>query len=102
MIEKLKSVLEPLRTVIAQLEQAEPVATTAADHTKNEIGYCKFHAAVSFGTKLYTAPVQPKSEPLTDDEIQQIYFQVYNDGFSGRSLETAFARAIEAKHGIKD
>ena len=44
---------------------------------------------------LYTAP--PQRQPLTDGEIEDLYF----DDFSMGEL-TAFARAIEAAHGIGD
>jgi hypothetical protein len=42
----------------------EPVATTAADHIKGEIGFCQFHADVPNGSKLYThpAPAAPVQE----------------------------------------
>jgi hypothetical protein len=43
---------------------------------------------------LYTSP--PKREPLTDEEIEDLYF----DKFSMGELKE-FARAIEAAHGIK-
>ena len=39
---------------------------------------------------------QPERAPLSDDEIQTIYLRTYNEGFHGRNLEIAFARAIEA------
>ena len=39
---------------------------------------------------------QPERAPLSDDEIQTIYLRTYDEGFYGRGLEIAFARAIEA------
>jgi len=58
--------IEPLRTTHAQPSEpkTEPVATTAADHVKGEIGYCTFHSAVPNETKLYAAP-QTKPSPVT-------------------------------------
>jgi len=38
--------------------------------------------------------------PMTDDQIQEIYIRTYNIGHHGRDFENAFARAIEAHHGI--
>ena len=40
---------------------------------------------------------QPKREPMTDEQIEDLYF----DGFSISKLKD-FARAIEAAHGIKE
>ncbi len=31
---------------------------------------------------------------LSDDDIEEVYLKVYNEGFHGRNLENAFARAI--------
>ena len=42
---------------------------------------------------------EPKREPLTDEEIEQCMKQAYAT-VQGRNLEHAFARAIEAAHGI--
>ena len=44
---------------------------------------------------LYTTP--PQRKPLSDEEIEDLYF----DKFSMGELK-AFARAIEAAHGIKE
>lgn len=48
---------------------------------------------ITFGdycTPLYTAP-----QPLTDDEIINLYAEINGNGI------LAFARAIEERHGIK-
>ena len=47
---------------------------------------------------LYTTP--PQRKPLTDEQIQKCMKQAYAT-VQGRQLEHAFARAIEAAHGIK-
>ena len=47
------------------------------------------------GEYLYTHP--PQRKPLTDEQIEDLYF----DGFSISKLKD-FARAIEAAHGIKE
>ena len=46
------------------------------------------------GTKLYTSP--PASKPLTDEQIMEMYNEPRSD-----AEMIAFARAIEAAHGIK-
>ena len=48
---------------------------------------------------LYTTP--PQRKPLTDEQIQKCMKQAYAT-VQGRQLEHAFARAIEAAHGIKE
>ena len=50
---------------------------------------------------VYTSPKQAKRVPMTDDQIQEIYIRTYNVGHHGRDFENAFARAIEAHHGIR-
>ena len=90
--EETKEAITSLRQAIAteeSLATQEPVATTAADHAIGEIGYCKFHAAVPYDTKLYIHP-QPKREwvGLTDEERKKI---AYN------TAELLVARQIEAK-----
>lgn len=47
---------------------------------------------------LAEQPAQP-SKPLTDEQIEQCMKQAYAT-VQGRNLEHAFARAIEAAHGI--
>lgn len=46
---------------------AEPVATSCADHSAGEIGYVKFHKRVPHGAKLYAHPPKPDTaerEPI--------------------------------------
>ena len=42
-----------------------------------------------------------QQKPLTDEQIEQCMKQAYAT-VQGRNLEHAFARAIEAAHGIKE
>ena len=51
--------------------------------------------------KAMSAPAQ-SIEPLTVAQIESIMSDVYTEGNHGRNLEIAFARAIEAAHGIKE
>ena len=78
---------------LAASEQSEPVATTAANHVRNEIGYCWFHAAVPNGTKLYTAAPQPAE--LTDEEIKDLWSEAHDDTSPQMPYQT-FARAVLA------
>ena len=50
-------------------------------------------------TPLYTHP-QPKREPLTHYEIHELFRRSWDDCQDGDEIK-AFARAIEAAHGIK-
>ena len=56
---------------------------------------CSFTKMLPVGAKLYTTT--PQRKPLTDEEIEDLYF----DKFSMGELK-AFARAIEATHNIKE
>jgi two-component SAPR family response regulator len=47
------------------------------------------------------ASTPPQRKPLTDEQIDQMWSDAHNDT-SALSLVKVFARAIEAKHGIKD
>lgn len=66
--------------------QVELDADEVADHNPARI------------VPLYAAP-QPRREPLTDAQIEQCMKQAYAT-VQGRNLEQAFARTIEAAHGI--
>ena len=49
---------------------------------------------------LYATP--PQRKPLTDEEIDRLFFFARNEGgFTTKETFTAFARGIEAAHGIK-
>jgi hypothetical protein len=43
---------------------------------------------------------KPVQNPLTYEQIQQLYIKAYNGGDHGRDFETAFVKEIEAAHGI--
>jgi hypothetical protein len=49
---------------------------------------------------LESRSAQPVQEPLTDDQIQEIYRRTYNMGHHGRDFENLFARGIERAHHI--
>jgi hypothetical protein len=52
-----------------------------------------------YATALYRHPLQRK--PLTDEQIQKIW-DVASGTLPGWSRHIAYARAIEAAHGIKE
>ena len=104
MIEKLKAALEALeaeqpwhamedlRSVIAEMESAEPVAHLC----RRDSGF--FDVLSDKACKecfpVYTHP-QPKAEPLSASQISDILAK-------DKPISMAeFARAIEAAHGIK-
>ena len=42
-----------------------------------------------------------KTKPLSDEEIIEIFNQIWNDGGNTNGVMHRFARAIEERHGIK-
>ena len=69
----------------------------APESNKREYGRFRVGFASGWHSALTAAKqAQPERAPLSDDEIQTIYLRTYNEGFHGRNLEIAFARAIEA------
>ena len=87
-----------LRTALAH--QAEPVQEPVAWYQKRGQEVLTSHPAC-WGredepwTPLYTAP--PQRLPLTEEEI----YDMYNEPRSDAEM-VAFARAVEAAHGIKE
>lgn len=86
-------IVEPVATV-KKMETVDPVAWMvytmdgqSAFVTDNPADFAPEHRALP----LYTSP--PKREPLTDEEISEIFI------YHGRDKET-FVRAIERAHGI--
>ena len=97
---KTLQAITAIKKALAQPEQ-EPVAWMS-EHRFDELR--KGFTVMTTLTKqrvfeddvaIYTTP--PQRKPLTDEEIEDLYF----DKFSMSELK-AFARAIEAAHGIKE
>ena len=74
--EAITAIKETLVTKDVSLPEQEPVATTASDHIKNEMGYCQFHANVPNDTKLYTSPPQREWVGLTDEAYMDLAHRI--------------------------
>lgn len=58
-----------------QAQQQEPVAKSAANHKKGEVGFCEFLKDVPNGSVLYTSPQPTQQEP-----VGQLVEEVYGRG----------------------
>lgn len=115
-IEEILSALatHPLATAVLQQEAGEPVAKPFGwygesrfdnDFTTNEDMSRRWHANGYRLTPLYATPqVSPPQArvPLTDDAINELWMdgEWYRPGLIANGQAEAFARAIEAAHGI--
>jgi hypothetical protein len=85
-----------LRKAIAEAEKQEPVGEVSDHDWSTGLLYRDLEP----GTPLYNHP-QPKREPLTDEQIRELYDD--DDNFSLTcAYVIAFARAIETAHDIKE
>jgi len=90
-----------LEEALAKQEQGEPVAIVCNKGPKFH------HVAIltdsgkqlEDGAKLYTTPQQRK--PLTDEQMWNLWNSQGSDDMTQKEA-IAFARAIEADHGIKE
>jgi hypothetical protein len=83
----------------AQPEQ-EPVAWLKEDWTGGHLNYdCVYERAFA-AFPVYKHSPAARRKPLTDEEIQVIW-DVAAGAIPGWSRHIAYARAIEAAHGIK-
>jgi hypothetical protein len=93
----------PLCLAQPKQEQGEPVAWVCYGAPgKRDIDFEEADInGLPIGTSLYTAP--PQRKPLTDEEIRAVSHEtVSNVTTSEAVMFRAFARAIEAAHGIKE
>lgn len=99
-----KKVGKAIIAIRQALEQPEPEPVAWLNDCE-EIHFDKedaFRYSNGFIQPLYTSP--PKREPLTDEEIDEVPFALFEPDQGGMSATEAlreFARAIEAAHGIK-
>jgi hypothetical protein len=94
----INSAIAALRERLAQPEQ-EPVAHVFLVEPDGRPRVAWENARdIKIGDKLYTSP--PQRKPLTADEIEDLSFASIDKEY-GHLDVLAFARAIEAAHGIK-
>jgi hypothetical protein len=88
---------DALRAAIEAAEKQEPVGEVLNE--RGEVDYIS-HVPPA-GTPLYTTPPAAQRQPLTDDEIDDIWNR-YCDEMGEASINDAYdiARAIERAHGI--
>lgn len=101
-----------LRTAINSAKEQKPVAWrywhSNGDGTESEdvhfgSTFPPYKTPVRPPVPLYTTPSAPRSQPLTDEQIDEIFLKVVEDYEAGRiEYEShGLARAIEAAHGIR-
>ena len=81
----------------------EPVAwaTRLGEYAHIHWGAKRPEYPVRYEVPLYTAPPRREWVGLTEEEIRQAYFDA-DEGQELAEYIIAFARAIEAAHGIKE
>ena len=95
-----------LRTAIEQAEKQEPVALEAVYETIihwDEGGGKRSRRELARRiVDLYTTPPAAQRQPLTDAEVLHLWAGDTPRPVLGKNKVLAFARAIEAAHGIKE
>jgi hypothetical protein len=79
------------------LRAAAQQALEAMEYTGMDVG--KFNRINAACAALRTALSEPEQEPLTDEEISDLWCEVSNTDFVTADTHV-FARAIERAHGI--
>ena len=96
---KIQKAITSLRQAIKELESQEPVAWFTQARNFVPLDECTKEEAKLYGwNELYLRP--PQRKPLTPDAVFRIADQHPVEGFDPDIM--AFARAIEAAHGIKE
>jgi hypothetical protein len=94
-----ESAIQAGKTAIAEAKKQKPVAWMFGCIGRGRM-YAEELDDPSGWQPLYTHP-QPKREPLTNEQIREFYNDNNNFELTGPYV-IAFARAIEAAHGIKE
>lgn len=101
LIERLRDYEEYDNNKQAMSDAADMLEADASLQTQLARRTVERDMAISMLSDALEADVQQaKRVPLTDDQIQEIYIHTYTAVDHGRDFENAFARAIEAHHGI--
>lgn len=82
-------------------QAVERLALQAGEDTDETIDWlCGEHGGMA---KLFGSHFSPKSKPLTDEQIHEIYDAVARqEPYMGAVTRRNIVRAIEAAHGIKE
>ncbi len=97
--------LKSIDQAIAKAEKQEPVVEGSIHHLKVMMEESAWEGRLELSDVLanidefYTHP-QQKREPLTDEQIENIWYD--QTGLSYFANVAEFVRAIEAAHGIKE
>ncbi len=106
--EKKNEAITALRTAIEQAEKQEPVALEAVYETIiqwDEGGGKRSRRELARRiVDLYTTPPAAQRQPLTDEQIRDLWSwsATTEAERTANTQQHAFARAIEAAHGIKE
>jgi hypothetical protein len=99
--EHIAKAITSLRQAIEQAQKQEPVGEVELididDEGTASAWFTIATEMLNLGDKLYTTP--PQRQPLTDEEMWKLW-NAQGDDFMEQQAAIAFARAIEAAHGI--
>ena len=92
-----------LRAAIAEADKQEPVAVVSGYYGGQCVILPTDSARIfNSGTAFYTTPPAAQRQPLTEGEVLHLWAGDTPRPVLGKNKVLAFARAIEAAHGIKD
>ena len=93
--DNIRAAITALRAAIAEVENQEPVAWMDASETA-----LSWENYLDGMKPLYTTPPAAQRKPLTEDEVLRLWAGDVSRPVLGKNKVLAFARAIEAAHGI--
>ena len=93
-------IITALRERLAQPEQ-EPVSMYEDWYDSNSCSHCGMVGGHAKSCRHYTTPPAAQRQPLTDEKIWNLWNSCGVDEMNQQEA-FAFARAIEAAHGIKE
>jgi hypothetical protein len=96
-----REAITSLRQAIAEAEKQEPVQVSIKDFVKIVQGKEDLIGRPIYWAEFPNSDIYPQPrKPLTDEQIKGIYEDC--DAPTGGQFTLAFAKAIEAAHGIKE